>query len=305
MTVGRVTANARIGIAATTNSPGLAGRRVPWQAAPRAGSPVTRSSGGVRLFPNSGFRETWVSQILEKRPRPVGCEAIPPSTCSRSKAERLISPHAANLPRMQSVVAQRTMDMPFDALSEVSDEALLVAFGNGDRAAAQALTARLSPRVLGYSARMLGDRAEAEDVTQEAMLRLWRQAPDWRQGEAQVSTWLFRVTANLCTDRLRKRKHRGEALDTVAEPEDPAPGVEASMQTRVRADALEAALMDLPERQRQAVVLRHLEGFSNPEIAEVMDIGVEAVESLTARGKRALAARLAPKRAELGYDDDR
>ncbi len=67
--------------------------------------------------------------------------------------------------------------------------------------------------------------------------------------------------------------------------------------------ALDAALMALPERQRQAVVLRHLEGLANPEIAEIMALGVEAVESLTARGKRNLAAALAGRRDDLGYDD--
>ena len=69
--------------------------------------------------------------------------------------------------------------------------------------------------------------------------------------------------------------------------------------------ALEAALATLPDRQRQAVVLRHLEGLTNPEIATVLDIGVEAVESLTARGKRALAAALSGQRDALGYKDDR
>jgi RNA polymerase sigma-70 factor (ECF subfamily) len=68
--------------------------------------------------------------------------------------------------------------------------------------------------------------------------------------------------------------------------------------------AFQAALMQLPERQRQAVVLRHIEGLSNPEIAAVLDVGVEAVESLTARGKRALAAILAGRKDELGYDDE-
>ena len=67
--------------------------------------------------------------------------------------------------------------------------------------------------------------------------------------------------------------------------------------------ALNEALASLPDRQRQAVVLRHIEGLSNPEIAEVMQIGVEAVESLTARGKRALAAAMAGRRAELGYEE--
>ncbi|MEL6516919.1 MAG: RNA polymerase sigma factor [Pseudomonadota bacterium] len=195
------------------------------------------------------------------------------------------------------------MTMPFDAMTEVSDEALLVAYGNGDRAAAQALTLRLTPRIFGYAARVLSDRTEAEDVVQEAMLRLWKIAPDWRQGEAQVSTWLYRVTVNLCTDRLRK-SGRSVDIDAVAEPEDGQPSAVATMIDTDRAKALQAALDTLPERQRQAVVLRHLEGLSNPEIAVVMDIGVEAVESLTARGKRALRAALAGRREELGYDDD-
>ena len=109
--------------------------------------------------------------------------------------------------------------MPFDALNEVSDEALLVAFGNGDRHAARALTQRLTPRVLGYATRLLGDRTEAEDVAQDAMLRLWRIAPDWRQGEAKITTWLYRVVSNLCTDRLRKRRQIG--LDRRAGGLDP------------------------------------------------------------------------------------
>lgn len=193
--------------------------------------------------------------------------------------------------------------MPFDAITDVSDEALLVAYGNGDRAAAQALTLRLTPRILGYAARVLSDRAEAEDVVQEAMLRLWKIAPDWRQGEAQVSTWLYRVTVNLCTDRLRKYG-RSVDIDAVAEPEDGRPSAVATMIEDDRAAALQTALEALPERQRQAVVLRHLEGLSNPEIAAVMDIGIEAVESLTARGKRALRDLLAGRQEELGYDDD-
>ena len=149
---------------------------------------------------------------------------------------------------------------------------------------------------------MLRDRAEAEDVAQEAMLRLWRIAPEWRQGEAKVSTWLYRVVSNLCTDRLRRA--RTTPLDTVPDPEDGAPGVVAGMIDADRARALDDALATLPDRQRQAVVLRHLEGLTNPEIALVMDIGVEAVESLTARGKRSLAAALAGRREELGYEGD-
>jgi len=192
--------------------------------------------------------------------------------------------------------------MALDLRSDVPDEALLVLYANGDPEAARTLTLRLAPLALRVAARMLGDRTEAEDVAQEAMLRLWRVAPGWWQGEAKVSTWLYRVTSNLCTDRLRRRG-RSVALDAVAEPEDGRPGAVAGLIEADRAAALEAALAALPDRQRQAVVLRHLEGLTNPEIAEIMEIGVEAVESLTARGKRALTAALGGRREELGYDN--
>jgi RNA polymerase sigma-70 factor (ECF subfamily) len=195
---------------------------------------------------------------------------------------------------------------PNDATTEaVSDEALLARYGAGDALAARALAARLVPRLLATATRMLGgDRAEAEDVAQEVMLRLWRHAPGWRAGEARVSTWAYRVAANLCTDRHRKARGRRVALDTVPEPQDDAPGAAARMAEAERLAALDAALAELPERQRQAVVLRHIEGLSNPEIAGILEVGVEAVESLTARGKRALAAALAGRREELGYEDD-
>ncbi|MEO1678532.1 MAG: sigma-70 family RNA polymerase sigma factor [Pseudomonadota bacterium] len=206
---------------------------------------------------------------------------------------------------------------------EDADAALLAAYAAGDRAAAQALVARLAPRILAMATRMLGDRAEAEDVTQEAMLRLWQNAPTWQahgpedadkatvepdaaqRGRARVSTWLARVALNLATDRLRRR--RGVAWDDAfapgAEPPDGQPGAEARLRTAERAAALRAALATLPDRQAQAVALRHLEGLSNSEIAAVMEIGVEAVESLTARGKRALAARLSGQREALSLED--
>ena len=188
--------------------------------------------------------------------------------------------------------------------SAAPDAALLVAFANGDASAGRALVERLGPRLFAYATRVLGDRAEAEDVVQEAMMKLWKIAPDWRQGEAQVSTWIYRVTANLCTDRLRRRKTRAQVtIESVAEPEADMPGAVEQMTEARRAEALQAALESLPERQREAVVLRHLEGLSNPEIAEIMDIGIEAVESLTARGKRSLKAILAGRKDELGYDD--
>lgn len=195
--------------------------------------------------------------------------------------------------------------MPRDTASALSDDALLVLYANGGREAARDLTQRLAPRVMAYAMRVLNDRAEAEDIAQEAMLRLWRIAPAWRQGEAQVTTWLFRVATNLATDRLRQRiRRKATTLDDAPEVADGQPGVHQTMLENDRLAALQAALDQLPDRQRQAVVLRHIEGLSNPEIADILGIGVEAVESLTARGKRALTALLSGRREELGYDDD-
>lgn len=197
------------------------------------------------------------------------------------------------------------MQMARDTLAEVPDETLLVLYANGDADAARLLMDRLLPRVLGYAARLLSDRTEAEDVAQEVMLRLWRVAPDWRSGEAQVATWVYRVATNLCTDRLRGRmRRRATPLDDAPEVADGAVGAEAGLIAADRMAALQDALDSLPDRQRQAVVLRHIEGLTNPQIAEVMDIGVEAVESLTARGKRALAAALTGQRAGLSYTDE-
>ena len=101
--------------------------------------------------------------------------------------------------------------MPRDSLAEVSDDSLLALYAKGDRQASRLLTARLAPRILGYALRLLSDRAEAEDVTQETMLRLWRMAPDWRPGETRVSTWAYRVVTNLCTDLRRARGRRPSA----------------------------------------------------------------------------------------------
>lgn len=188
------------------------------------------------------------------------------------------------------------------AIGSLSDPALLARYAKGDNAAARELARRLLPRLMGVAQRMLSDVAEAEDVVQETMLRLWKIAPDWQEGEAQVSTWAYRVAMNLCTDRLRKRRFVSDTpLDAMPDPADASQDVEDRMQDDARARALHHAIADLPERQRAAMVLRHFEGLSNPEIAAIMDIGVEAVESLTSRGRRTLKQALADRREELGY----
>jgi RNA polymerase sigma factor (sigma-70 family) len=194
------------------------------------------------------------------------------------------------------------MSMALDDLSDVADDTLLQLYANGDQSAARALTLRLAPRAYNQAYRMLGVQADAEDVAQDAMMRVWKIAPEWRMGEAKVTTWLYRVVANLCTDRLRKA--RGTSLDAIDEPVDPSPSAADDMQTNARHDALQGALMELPARQREAVVLRHIEELSNPQIAERMEISVETVESLTSRGKRALTQILKGRKSALGFEGD-
>ena len=144
------------------------------------------------------------------------------------------------------------MDMPLDALTDASDDALLVLFANGNQSAATALTQRLTPRVLAHAYRLLGDRSEAEDVTQDALVRLWKMAPDWRLDEAKVTTWLYRVVGNLCIDRMRKHRNRPLPLESVPDPADTARTVDETLQQKARSVALQTALLALPERQRQA-----------------------------------------------------
>ncbi|MEZ5885348.1 MAG: sigma-70 family RNA polymerase sigma factor [Paracoccaceae bacterium] len=179
------------------------------------------------------------------------------------------------------------------------DEALLGAYAAGDPAAARTMAERFGPAAFRFALRLTGSRADAEDVAQEAMIRLYRAAPGWRPGTARVTSWLYRVIANLATDLARRRPT--EAIEAALDLADGAPGAEARLIARDRADALSRALGTLPDRQRIAVVLRHIEGLTNPEIAAIMEIGTEAAESLTARGKRALTEALAKDRQALGH----
>lgn len=190
------------------------------------------------------------------------------------------------------------MQMAFDALSDEDDDTLIARFAQGDQSAARALTVRLTPGVMALARRMLRNEAEAEDVAQEAMLRLWKIAPEWEPGRAKASTWLYRVTSNLCTDRLRKK--RTSNIDDAPEPIDDAPSVTTTMQARERAKALNTAIDTLPERQRHALHLRHFEDLSNIEISQVMGTSVEAIEGLLGRAKRSLATKLLKHRDKLG-----
>jgi RNA polymerase sigma factor (sigma-70 family) len=181
------------------------------------------------------------------------------------------------------------------------DNVLLVAFAKGDRSAAQQLTERLMPKIYSHAYYRLGNIADAEDVTQEAFLKLWKIAPNWKHDNAQVSTWLYRVVYNLCKDRYRRATL--ENLSSAQEVTDGTQSPTDKIDAQYRQKALYDAMSILPENQRFAIQLRHIDELSNPEIAEVMELSVEAVESLTARGKRKLIEILQTQKSKLGYSD--
>ena len=143
---------------------------------------------------------------------------------------------------------------------------------------------------------MLGGREGAEDIAQEAFLRLWQNPRQVREGKA-LRSWLMRVASNLAVDTFRRQGpvDAGELPDIA----DEAPGPELALRRTDVAAAIDGAIAGLPERQRLALVLSHYEGYGNPEIALALDVSVEAVESLLARARRTLKASLADRWQEL------
>ena len=183
------------------------------------------------------------------------------------------------------------------ALSEADDDLeLMRRVGAGDAQAYRALSSRYLGPLLRYAARLLGDSAEAEDIVQETFLRLWQQAARFEPRAAKPRTWLYRIAHNLCVDRLRRRREVGsDALDQNPGGERPS----GLFDRKELAVEVQAALSALPERQRAALVLVHYEGLDNAEAASVLGCGVEAVESLLARGRRALREQLARLYAQV------
>lgn len=141
---------------------------------------------------------------------------------------------------------------------------------------------------IGY--RMLGDAAEAEDIAQEALLRLWDHAARWRGDGPGIGAWLHRVTTNQCLDRLRRRKFGSD--EEVPERIDETPGADEQMDEDRMRTATIAAIGALPERQRAAIVLTYYEDLSNQAAADALDMNIKAFESLLLRARHALRTML-------------
>ena len=159
----------------------------------------------------------------------------------------------------------------------------------GDRQAFRTLAQRHAARAAGLARRMVGSDADAEEVVQEALLRVWINAPRWRP-LAAFRTWFYRIVVNLCLSR--RRKPATFSLDEAEEVVDPAPGPAEHLEHQERDRRIADAIAALPERQRLAIVLTYREGLSNAEVAAIVDTSVSGVETLLVRARRSLRNKL-------------
>lgn len=166
------------------------------------------------------------------------------------------------------------------------DSELLDRLATGDEAAFRLLVERHIDRAYAIALRIVGNAADAEDVVQDTMLKIWSHRGRWQHGRARFSTWLYRVISNRCIDL--RRKPRNENVETVPEVADGQPDAVEIIERNELNGMLELAMQRLPEQQRIAVIFSYHENMSNGEIAQVMDTTVAAVESLLKRGRQQL-----------------
>jgi RNA polymerase sigma-70 factor (ECF subfamily) len=169
--------------------------------------------------------------------------------------------------------------------------------GRGDRDACHMLVERHLGRIHAFATRVLGNAAEGEDIAQEVFLRLWKHASRWQPTGAKLTTWLHRIALNLCLNK--KERRRETPSEHVPETRDPGPEPAEAARRREMERLVNGALADLPTNQRAAITLCHYQGMRNAEAAEILGVSVEALESLLARGRRGMRARLADVAGEL------
>lgn len=170
----------------------------------------------------------------------------------------------------------------------------------GSETAFRQLATRHDGWLLRLAGRLVQSRADAEDISQEALLRLWINAPKWKP-VAPVRTWLYRVVVNLANDVHRRRRRQGRydaPLADAVDAADPAPGPAALMARAETGRAVGAAIARLPDRQRNALVLTYYEGLSNAEVAAILGTSVSGVEALLVRARRELRGALSSLRSD-------
>ena len=202
---------------------------------------------------------------------------------------------------MNGTHSESGLNDPPDLRKVDPDADILSDLARGQSSALAILMDRHLAAIKATAHYMLGDEMMAEDIAQEVFLRAWKQVPNWQPGTAKFSTWLHRVTRNLCYDRLRKKKE--VYPETVPDMVDDSPEALQVLQDRQNHSAqkstIELALARLPERQRMAITLCHYQELSQSEAADIMEVGVRAYESLLARARKNLKEQLQSHKSEL------
>lgn len=184
------------------------------------------------------------------------------------------------------------------------DAELMLRVKRGDRAAFAALVEKYQQPVLNFLLRSLQDETEAEDLAQNVFVQVWKSARRYRR-TARFSTWLFTIARNLCLNELRRRaRHPATSLEAPpTESQTPLPERIEDRQTATPPEALlreelfrkvEAALAELPENQRTAILLCREEEFSYEDIAAILGCSLSATKSLIHRGRETLKQKLKP-----------
>lgn len=181
----------------------------------------------------------------------------------------------------------------------ITDEDLMLRIGDGDQTAYGMLVNRHLPLNLGYATKLLGNSAEAEEVMQEAFVRVWKHASRWDpERKTRFTTWFYRIVTNLCYDVCRKRKPQ-EKIDTLENVSSDDISAENVIAVEQRSMQVKDALEELPQKQRTAIMLCYFQGLSNREAAEVMEVSLNALESYLVRGRRNLADILGDDKESL------
>ena len=174
---------------------------------------------------------------------------------------------------------------------EPGDEEVLRRIAGGDRVAFALLMRRHASPMLALAQRTTGNAADADEIVQEAFIKVWTQASVWRpEGGAKFSTWFYRVVLNASLDRCRRKV--GEPLDEIEEPPDHSPGGFDNTVMAQRKRLIVQAMDQVSDKQRQALTLFYFGELSAPSAAQVLDVSLSSFESLLFRGKTALKQAL-------------
>ena len=176
----------------------------------------------------------------------------------------------------------------------VLDDATLVARArDGDLRAFEQLVRRYQRRIYQLALRITAGSADADDVTQEVFLTLWRRLPELRD-DAAVVGWLYRTATNRCLNLVRSRKPTSEIDETSVASDRPGDDPQRGAENAAQRDALVEALAQLQPAQRAVWLLREVHGRSYDEIAELVDTTPDAVRGRLARARVQLAGRMTP-----------